>query len=158
MAKSETQRVFAVNTAQKYLVANGVAVGTQQVRNLMRTNAIVNAGVQDRTDEVRDETYKVITQSALDEYIVWKRANPEVARGGRRSDGLKKYSGRFTADQIASINALLSANGFTPLEIPVPVKRGPRKVKNADATAPLNGFESVSSDVDLSELELIEVA
>lgn len=156
MAKSETQRVFAVNTAQKYLVENGVTVGTQQVRNLMRTNAIVNAGVQDRTDEVRDETYKVITQSALDEYIVWKRANPEVARGGRRSDGTKKYSGKYTPDQIASINSLLSANGFPQLEIPIPVKRGPRKVK--EVIVLLNGVDAISNDVDLNELKLIEVA
>lgn len=158
MTKSETQRVFTINKAQKYLTEQGIEIGTQQIRNLARTNELVMAGVTEYTDQVSDETYKVITQVALDGYIAWKRSNPEIVRSGRRSGGLKKYSGRFTVDQIASINSLLSANGFTPLDISVPVKRGPRKSRNVGVTAPLNGFENVSSDVDLSELELIEVA
>src|SRR3990172_4345539 len=129
MAKSETQRVFTINKAQKYLAENGIEVGTQQVRNLARTNDIIIAGVTEYTDQVSDETYKVITQAALDGYVAWKRANPEVARGGRKGDGTKRYSGKYTPDQVASINSLLSANGFTPLVIPEVVKRGPRKSK-----------------------------
>jgi hypothetical protein len=153
---AKTERMFTINKAQKYFAENGIEIGTQQVRNLARTNALVMAGVQDYTDPVSEEQYKVITQSALDGYISWKRSNPDVVRGGRKSDGMKRYSGRFTADQVAAVNELLSSNGYTPLEIPVPVKRGPRKAKGEVAVAQVDG--AVSSDVELSELELIEVA
>lgn len=158
MAKTDTPKVFTINKAQKYLAEQGMEIGTQQVRNLARTNEIVMAGVTEYTDPVSDETYKVITQAALDGYMAWKRSNPEIGRGGRKSDGTKRYSGKYTADQVAAINTLLSSNGFKPLTIPVPVKRGPRKPKNVGSDEQSNGVADVSSDVDLSELELIEVA
>lgn len=154
---AKTEKMFTINKAQKYLAENGMEIGTQQVRNLARTNELIMAGVTEYTDPVSEETYKVITQSALDGYIAWKRANPDQVRGGRKSDGLKTVKGRYSVEQLATINTLLSSNGFEPLAIPVPVKRGPRKAKNASET-PSNGVDSVSSDVDLSELEMIEVA
>lgn len=154
MAKSE--KMFTIKKAEKYLAEQGIGLGTQQVRNLARTNDIVMSGVQEYTDPISEETYKVITQSALDGYVAWKRANPDQARGaGRKSDGMKRYSQRYPVTEIDAINTLLTTNGHAPLEIPVPVKRGPRKAKNASATSENN---SVSSDVDLNELELIEVA
>jgi hypothetical protein len=156
MAKTDTPKVFTVNKAQKYLAENGIEVGTQQVRNLARTNEIIMAGVTEYTDQVSDETYKVITQTALDNYIAWKRSNPEVVRG-RKGDGTKRYSVRLTTAQLTHANVILQSAGLPGLEIPIPVKRGPRKPKNIDAVQS-NGVADVSSDVDLSELELIEVA
>lgn len=157
MAKSEsvTPKLLTFNKAQKYLAEKGIELSTQQVRNLARTNELVMAGVTDYTDPITDSTAKVIDAGAIDRYIDWRAANPEGVRSGRKSDGTRKYSVKLTADQFASANAVLASNGLPQLEIPIPVKRGPRKSKG-EAPATDNG--NVSSDVDLSELELIEVA
>ncbi len=156
MAKSEsvTPKLLTFNKAQKYLADHGIELSTQQVRNLARTNATVMEGVTDYTDPVTESTAKVIDASALDAYVAWKASNPEVARGGRKPNAEKRYSGVFSVDQVAQANTLLSNAGLPTLEIPV---RKPRKAKNASET-PATDNGSVSSDVDLSELELIEVA
>lgn len=162
MAKSEPiVKLLTFNKAQRYLSDNGHTVSTQQVRHLARTNPIVSAAVEDYTDPITDASTKVIKQSALDEYLVWRRDNPEgVGRGGnRKPDGAKRYSAVFTPDQLASANAVLASNGLPVLEIPV---RKPRKVKAVSETPSPNGvgpmFDGVSSDIELSELELIDIA
>lgn len=154
MAKSE--KMFTINKAQKYLAEQGMELSTQQVRNLARTNEIIMAGVQEYTDPVSEETYKVITQSALDGYVTWKRNNPDVARGGRKASNEKRYSAVFTAEQVAQANAWLTSQGFATLELPV---RKPRKNRATDPSSEVAQpvVDGVSSDVDLSALELIEV-
>lgn len=155
MAKSEVSiKLLTFNKAQKYLADNGHSVSTQQVRHLARTNPIVSAAVEDYTDPITDASTKVIKQSALDEYLTWRAANPEgMGRGGnRKPDGSKRYSGVFTADQVAQINEMLATAGFPVLEIPV---RKPRK--NASETPHTNGVDAVSSDVEFEELELLTI-
>lgn len=153
MAKPEvtTVKLLTFNKAQKYLAERGIELSTQQVRNLARSNALIMAGVQDYTDLVTESTAKVIDASAIDRYIDWKATNPEVARGGRKASAEKRYSAVYTPDQLAMINDWLTLNTLPVLEIPV---RKPRKAKIVDANA-TNG--TVSSDIELSELELIEV-
>lgn len=158
MAKSEVSKLLTFNKAQKYLSDNGHTVSTQQVRHLARTNPIVSAAVEDYTDPITDASTKVIKQSALDEYLTWRAANPEgIGRGGnRKSDGAKRYSAVFTPDQLARANEVLMNAGLPVLEVPV---RKPRKVKDANETQHTsNGVGIETSDVDLSELELIDIA
>jgi hypothetical protein len=161
MAKSEpTVKLLTFNKAQKYLSDNGHTVSTQQVRHLARTNPIVSAAVEDYVDAVTEATAKVIRQSALDEYLAWRRDNPEhIGRGGNRKiAGPKPAHILVDAAQLNALNAVLTANGFNEAAFPV---RKPRKAKNASAST--NGVapmfdDNISSDVDLSELELIDIA
>lgn len=157
MAKAEVSKLLTFNKAQKYLSDQGHTVSTQQVRHLARTNPIVSAAVEDYTDPITDASTKVIKQSALDEYLVWRIANPEgVGRGGnRKPDGAKRYSVVLTVQQLADANQALADQGLPGLEIPV---RKPRKAKDVSETQHTNGVADVSSDVDLSELELIDIA
>lgn len=158
MAKTEISKLLTFNKAQRYLSDNGHTVSTQQVRHLARTNPIVSAAVADYTDPITDASTKVIKQTALDEYLAWRVANPEgMGRGGNRKspDGSKRYSAVFTPDQVTQINEWLQSAGFPVLEIPV---RKPRKAKEAGETQHTNGFEDVSSDIELGELDLLEIA
>jgi hypothetical protein len=159
MAKTETPKLLTFNKAQKYLADQGLTLSTQQVRNLARKNEHVMAGVSDYTDPVTDSTAKVIDASALDRYITWRASNPEsVGRGGRKPAAARPAHIMVDVSQLDALNAVLTANGFNVAEFPV---RKPRKSKKADAST--NGVgptfdDSVSSDVDLSELELIDIA
>jgi hypothetical protein len=157
MAKSEvvTTKLLTFNKAQKYLAEKGIELSTQQVRNLARTNDLIMAGVQDYTDPVTESTAKVIDASSIDAYVAWRASNPDVARGGRKPNNEKRYSGVFNPDQLARANALLANDGLPTLEIPV---RKPRKQELTGEIQSTNGVDAVSSDVDISELELIEVA
>lgn len=156
MAKSEAPKVKTFNQAQKYLADQGLTLSTQQVRNLARTNDVVMAGVSDYTDPVTEATAKVIEVNALDAYLVWRASNPEsTGRGGRKPAAARPAHIMVDVSQLEALNAILAMNGFNAAEFPV---RKPRKSKVVSETpAHTNGFESVSSDVDLSELELIAV-
>lgn len=157
MAKQEAPKVKTFNQAQKYLADQGLTLSTQQVRNLARTNEVVMAGVSDYTDPVTEASAKVITVDALDGYLAWRASNPEhVGRGGRKPAAARPAHILIDVAQLEALNAVLTANGFNAAEFPV---RKPRKSKAVSETpAHTNGFEAISSDVDLRELELIEVA
>lgn len=154
MAKSN-DKLFTFKKAQGYLAAQGLELSTQQVRNLSRTNPIVQAGVSEYTDQVTEDTVKVISQAALDAYIVWKRDNPESARGGRKASGTKRYGIVCTPDQFIEINEILGSRDLPTLV--APVKRGPRKPRVAQSDAPVSS-DNAFDGIEVSELELIEVA
>jgi len=157
----ELPKLLTLKKAHAYLGSQGLEFSTQQVRNLARTNDLIKAGVQDYTDPVTEETTKVIDQSALDNYIVWRRENPDAVRSGRKSDpnAARKYSAAYTPDQLETINAWLNAANYPILEQPTRKPRDPnapkrtRKSKNVDASN-----EPVQMELaEVSELELIEV-
>lgn len=151
-----TVKLLTFNKAQTYLASAGLTLSTQQIRNLARANAVVMSGVQDYTDPVTDATAKVIASDALDRYMVWREANPEsVGRGGRQAATAKPAHIIVDATQLEALNALLTMNGFNAAAFPV---RKPRKAKDTSVTPSTNGVDAVSSDVDLSELELIDIA
>lgn len=157
MARNQTNdRLLTFKKAQGYLSDQGFPMSTNQVRNYARTNELIMAGVAEYTDPVTDETTKVIAQSALDRFIEWKRANPETQRGGRKSDGMKRYTVRIPVDQLDAVNELLANNGYPALEAP---KIGTRKPRKAKSDAASNGTSEIQigSDAELQELELIEV-
>ena len=156
MAKSEPIKLLTFNKAQKYLADQGLTLSTQQIRNLARTNEVVMLGVQDYTDPVTDASAKVISAGALDDYLLWRASNPEgVGRGGRKARPDREARIWIDVTQLEALNALLTMNGFNAAAFPV---RKPRKSKDAGEVQHTNGIDAVSTDVDLSELELIEVA
>ena len=156
MAKSEIVRLLTFNKAQRYLADQGLTLSTQQIRNLARTNDVVMAGVSEYTDPITDSTAKVIEAGALDRYLTWRHDNPEtVGRSGRVASPIREARIQIDVSQLDALNAVLTANGFTEAAFPVRKPRAPKVASDAPST---NGFEDVSSDVDLSELELIEVA
>lgn len=156
MAKQETPRMLPFNKAQTYLAERGLTLSTQQLRNLARSNAVVLEGLKDYIDPVTDATAKVLMSDALDRYLVWRKANPEsVGRGGRKVAAARPAHIMVDVSQLDALNAVLIANGFNAAAFPV---RKPRKPKNANNGPATNGVDAVSTDVDLSELELIDIA
>jgi hypothetical protein len=154
MARNDQAKVYTIKRAQGYLSAQGTEMSSQQVRNLARTNEIVSAGVTEYTDPVTEETYKVISQAALDQYIAWRKANPEgTSRRGRAATNERRYVVKLTTDQFTAANDALRAAGLPELSAPPKQVRKPRKA--AEGTSDGNGM--VSTDQPLEELELIEV-
>lgn len=156
MAKSETVRLLTFNKAQAYLADRGLTLSTQQIRNLAKSNEVVRDGVQDYVDPVTDASAKVIEAPALDRYLVWREANPEVTgRAGRRAATQRPAHILVDVAQLDALNAHLAIGGFNAAAFPVRKPRKPRNTSEAPAT---NGVDAVSTDVDLSELELIDIA
>lgn len=156
MAKQETVKLLTFNKAQTYLAERGLTLSTQQIRNLARSNEVVMVGVQDYTDPVTDATAKVIDAGALDRYLTWREANPEsIGRGGRKVAAARPAHIMVDVSQLERLNEVLAEAGFSAAAFPV---RKPRKAKNANNAPVTNGVDVVSTDVDLSELELIDIA
>lgn len=144
--------------AQAYLASKGLELSTQQVRNLASKSELIK--VEEYTDQITEETHKVLSRASLDAYLKWREANPEVASRGSRSE--KRVILAIAPDRLESLNSILTANGFPAASFPERKLRDPnapkRNYKRRGSGAAAETLAEVQTEMTEPEYEVIEVA